>query len=156
MVARYKVLLVDDDSVIRSSIRHYLQLRGMHVTEADSLLTAREKFASATTDAAIVDFSLPDGDGLDLLEHFKSTDPAVPVIVLTGQGSIELAVRAIKEGAEQFLTKPVELPVLHTLVLRAVENKRLRTSQKPSARGLTRSWARARLFESCASWRSGW
>jgi DNA-binding NtrC family response regulator len=125
-VARYKVLLVDDDSVIRSSIRHYLQLRGMHVTEADSLLTAREKFASATTDAAIVDFSLPDGDGLDLLEHFKSTDPAVPVIVLTGQGSIELAVRAIKEGAEQFLTKPVELPVLHTLVLRAVENKRFR------------------------------
>jgi DNA-binding NtrC family response regulator len=98
----------------------------MHVTEADSLQTAREKFAGATTDAAIVDFSLPDGDGLELLEHFKSADPDVPVIVLTGQGSIELAVRAIKEGAEQFLTKPVELPVLHTLLLRAVENKRFR------------------------------
>jgi DNA-binding NtrC family response regulator len=61
-----------------------------------------------------------------LLEHFKITAPEMPVIVLTGQGSIELAVRAIKQGAEQFLTKPVELPALHTLLLRALEIRRLR------------------------------
>ena len=61
-----------------------------------------------------------------MLEHFKNADADLPVIVLTGEGSIELAVRAIKEGAEQFLTKPVELPGLHTLLLRAVENKRFR------------------------------
>ena len=125
-MARYRVLLIDDDSAIRSSIRHFLEHQGLHVIEADSVQTGREKFAGATPDAAIVDFSLPDGDGLELLEHFKNADPDVPVIVLTGQGSIELAVRAIKQGAEQFLTKPVELPVLHMLVLRAVENKRFR------------------------------
>lgn len=77
-------------------------------------------------DAAIVDVSLPDGNGLELLEQFKQHGLNVPVIVLTGQGSIQLAVRAIKEGAEQFLTKPVELPVLHTLLLRAVDTRRLR------------------------------
>ncbi|HVP50343.1 MAG TPA: sigma-54 dependent transcriptional regulator [Candidatus Bathyarchaeia archaeon] len=126
MVTRNRVLLVDDDSVIRFSIRHYLEMRGLQVTEAESVQTAREKFASATPDAAIIDFSLPDGDGLELLEHLKNADPDVPVIVLTGQGTIEAAVRAIKEGAEQFLTKPVELPALHTLLLRAVENKRYR------------------------------
>jgi len=125
-VTRNRVLLVDDDPVIRFSIRHYLELRGLQVTEADSVQTAKQKFAAATADAAIVDISLPDGDGLELLQHFKNADADVPVIVLTGEGSIEMAVRAIKEGAEQFLTKPVELPALHTLLVRALENKRFR------------------------------
>ena len=82
--------------------------------------------AFACPDAAILDFSLPDGDGLELLEHCKSIDENLPVIVLTGQGSIELAVRAIKQGAEQFLIKPIELPALYTLLVRALENKRHR------------------------------
>jgi DNA-binding NtrC family response regulator len=125
-VARNRVLLVDDDPVIRFGIRNFLESRGTQVYEAENMLKAREKFANTTADAAIVDFSLPDGDGFELLRHFKSADPDVPVIVLTGQGSIELAVRAIKEGAEQFLTKPVELPALHTLLVRAMENKRFR------------------------------
>jgi DNA-binding NtrC family response regulator len=125
-VTKNKVLLVDDDPDIRFSVRHYLELRGLPVTEADSVQTAKQKFAGASFDAAIVDISLPDGNGLELLEHFKNAGADVPVIVLTGEGSIELAVRAIKEGAEQFLTKPVELPALHTLVVRAVENKRFR------------------------------
>jgi DNA-binding NtrC family response regulator len=105
---------------------YYLEARGMQVTEADSIKTAQETLSATTPDAAIVDVSLPDGNGLELLEHFKQQGLNVPVIVLTGQGSIQLAVRAIKEGAEQFLTKPVELPVLHTLLLRAGDTRRLR------------------------------
>ena len=125
-MARNRIFLVDDDPVIRFAIRSFLESQGMQVTEAESVQRAQEKFRGASPDAAIVDFSLPDGDGLELLEHFKGTDPDLPVIVLTGQGSIELAVRAIKQGAEQFLTKPVELPALHTLLMRALENKRYR------------------------------
>ena len=125
-MTRNRVLLVDDDPAIRFSIRHYLELRGMNVTEADGVQTAKQKFLIGPADAAIIDISLPDGDGLELLEFVKKANADVPVIVLTGQGSIELAVRAIKEGAEQFLTKPVELPALHTLLVRAVENKRFR------------------------------
>ena len=125
-MTRNRVLLVDDDSVIRFSIRRFLELRGMHITEAEGVRDAQEKFDGGNIDAAILDFSLPDGDGMELLAHFKDADPEVPVIVLTGQGSIELAVRAIKEGAEQFLTKPVELPALYSLLMRAVENKRFR------------------------------
>jgi DNA-binding NtrC family response regulator len=125
-VARNRILLVDDDPVIRFGIRSFLESQGMQVTEADNVQRAQEKFRATCPDAAIVDFSLPDGDGLELLEHFKNIDPDLPVIVLTGQGSIEVAVRAIKQGAEQFLTKPVELPALHTLLVRALENKRYR------------------------------
>ncbi len=125
-MARNRILLVDDDPVIRFGIRNFLESQGMQVIEAESVQRAEEKFRGASPDAVIVDFSLPDGDGLELLEHFRSIDPDLTVIVLTGQGSIEMAVRAIKQGAEQFLTKPVELPALHTLLLRALENKRYR------------------------------
>ena len=125
-MTRNRVLLVDDDPEVRFSIRHYLELHGMQVTEADSVPTAKQKFLIGPADAVVLDVSLRDGDGLDLLEHFQSTGADVPVIVLTGQGSIEPAVRAIKEGAEQFLTKPVELAALHTLLVRAVENRRFR------------------------------
>src|SRR5664279_4933089 len=113
-------------SGIRFGIRNFFESEGMQVTEAENVQKAQEKFRATCPDAAIVDFFLPDGDGLELLEHFKSVDPDLPVNVLTGQGSIEEAVRAIKQGAEQFLTKPVELPALHTLLVRALENKRYR------------------------------
>jgi len=125
-MAGNRILLVDDDPVIRFAIASFLESKEMEVYEAESVQKAREQFSAACPDAAIVDFSLPDGDGLQLLEHFKSIDENLPVIVLTGQGSIELAVRAIKQGAEQFLTKPIELPALHTLLARALENKRHR------------------------------
>jgi DNA-binding NtrC family response regulator len=118
--------VVDDDPVIRFGIRRFLQSKEMEVYEAESVRKAREQFEAMCPDAAILDFSLPDGDGLDLLEHFKNRDEDLPVIVLTGQGSIELAVRAIKQGAEQFLVKPIELPALHTLLTRALDNKRHR------------------------------
>ena len=125
-MARNRILLVDDDPVVRFAVRDFLESQGLQVTEAESVQKAEEKLRGATPDAAIVDFSLPDGDGLELLQHFKSLDPDLPVIVLTGQGSIEIAVRAIKLGAEQFLTKPVELKALHALLQRALENKRYR------------------------------
>lgn len=125
-MTRNRVLLVDDDPEIRFTIRHYLELHGMHVTEADSVQPAKQKFLIGPADAVILDVALPDGGGLELLEHLKGADANVPVIVLAPQGSIELAVRAIKKGAEQFLTKPVDLAVLHTLLVRTVENRRFR------------------------------
>ncbi len=125
-MAGSRILLVDDDPVIRFGISSFLVSKEMEVYEADSVRKARDHISVACPDAAILDFSLPDGDGLELLEHCKSIDENLPVIVLTGQGSIELAVRAIKQGAEQFLIKPIELPALYTLLVRALENKRHR------------------------------
>ncbi len=125
-MAGNRILLVDDDPVVRFGICNFLESKEMEVYEAGTVQKAREQFGAARPDAAILDFSLPDGDGLELLEHFKSIDENLPVIVLTGQGSIELAVRAIKQGADQFLTKPIEVAALHTLLARALENKRHR------------------------------
>ena len=125
-MAANRILVVDDDPVIRFATSNFLGSKGMEVYEAENASRAREQFDSTSPDAAILDFTLPDGDGLELLEHFKTIDEDLPVIVLTGQGSIELAVRAIKQGAEQFLIKPIELPALYTLLVRAMDCKRHR------------------------------
>jgi DNA-binding NtrC family response regulator len=105
-------------------MREYLTQQGYGVDEADSLRTAEDVFRAARPDVAIVDYLLPDGNALSLLPRLKGIDPAVPLIILTGHGSIDLAVQAIKEGAEQFLTKPVELPALNVVIQRLVENRR--------------------------------
>ena len=82
-------------------------------------------------DAAILDFSFPNGDALELLRRIKNTESNIPVIALVGQGSADAAVRALQEGAEQFLTKPVELSLLHAALQRVLANQRNR--RQPSA-----------------------
>ena len=97
--------------------------------ESDSCRRAQEIFQASRPDAAIIDYILPDGNALDLLPRLKGIDLDIPLIILTGHASIELAVRAIKEGAEQFLTKPVELPALLVILQRLLENQRNRRKQ---------------------------
>jgi DNA-binding NtrC family response regulator len=121
-----KVMIVDDEADVRLPLRRFLLGKGYAVLEADSVGALRAILRQDSFDAAVVDFSLPDGDGLDVLRAIKAQDPSVPVVLLTGHGTIDLAVKAIKEGAEQFFTKPVELPALLIVMERALENRRMR------------------------------
>lgn len=121
-----RILIVDDDPVVRVPIRHYLEAQGFQVEEAGSCAAAFEKTRAKPPSAVVLDFYLPDGDALGLLGRLKELQPELPVLILTGYGSIEMAVRAIKEGAENFLTKPVEPEVLGVLLHRVVENQRHR------------------------------
>src|SRR5258706_6639396 len=107
-------------------LRRFLLGRGYAVLEAESLASLRSLLGQESVDAAVVDFSLPDGDGLDVRRSVKAQDASVPVVLLTGHGSIDVAVKAIKGGAEQFFTKPVELPALLVVIERALENRRMR------------------------------
>ena len=85
-------------------------------------------------DIVVADYSLPDGTSLDILPQIKKLSEETPFVILTAHGSIDLAVRAIKEGAEQFLTKPVESKALLVLVRRLVQQQRLRKRQEVVAR----------------------
>jgi DNA-binding NtrC family response regulator len=125
-VPEVRILLVDDEENVRLPLRRFLAGKGFHVIEADSLASVREALRPHSPDAAVVDFSLPDGDGLDVLRTLKAQDATLPVVLLTGHGTIDLAVKAIKDGAEQFFTKPVELPALLVVIERALENRRMR------------------------------
>jgi DNA-binding NtrC family response regulator len=132
-MAKAKVLVVDDDPVIRFALRDFLEQHGHRVVESETCAQAEARYRSEAFDAVTLDYALPDGTALDLLPRLKAIDPGVPVIVLTGHGSIDLAVRAIQLGAEQFLLKPLDLPGLLPVLERALENQRNRRIQVASA-----------------------
>ena len=120
-MSKKRILVVDDEAGVRFGLRDYLETHGYEVLEAASCHQALDVFLTARPDAAIVDYKLPDGDALSLLPRMREIDASVPLIVLTAHGSIDLAVRAIKEGAEQFLTKPIELPALQVILRRLLD-----------------------------------
>jgi len=121
---RNRILIVDDEAGLRFGARDFLELRGYDVDEAESCQGAQQLYRNSRPDVVIADYLLPDGTALDLLPRLKEIDSEIPLLILTAHGSIDLAVRAIKEGAEQFLTKPLELPTLLVILRRILENKR--------------------------------
>src|SRR5262245_3847147 len=123
-MSKSKVLIIDDEAGVRFGIREFLETHGYKADDTNCCQGAEDMFRTIRPDAAIIDYLLPDGTALDLLPRLKEIDPAIPLIILTGHGSIDLAVHAIKEGAEQFLTKPVDLPTLLIILKRSLENQR--------------------------------
>ncbi|HSP34973.1 MAG TPA: sigma-54 dependent transcriptional regulator [Thermoanaerobaculia bacterium] len=121
-----KVLLVEDDRGIRFGIRNFLAGRDFDVDEAETLKQGEESYKQNRPDIVILDYSLPDGNALEVLPRLKAADSSIPIVILTGHGSIDLAVRAIKEGAEQFLTKPVQMQALLVVIERLLDNQRVR------------------------------
>jgi DNA-binding NtrC family response regulator len=120
----YKVLVVDDDEASRGTIRSYLELKDFAVSEAGTGKRCREILQKSQPDVIIMDYCLPDTDGLQLLREIRAIDLSIPVLVMTGYATIDLAVRAMKEGAEQFVAKPFELSVLLKLLEKIFENSR--------------------------------
>lgn len=123
------VLVVEDEQGVRFALRHFLETSGYRVLEADTWMGAEQIFARERPDAAILDYLLPDGNALDGLARLKEISPDAPLIILTGHGSIELAVQAVKEGADHFLTKPVELPALSEILQRLLADRRARARE---------------------------
>jgi DNA-binding NtrC family response regulator len=123
-MAKKCIVVGEDDQAIRGALSEFLESRDYEVVQAINCAGIRQAFQHASPDAAILDYSLPDGTALDLLPHLKQSHPSVPLILLTGNGTIQLAVRAIKEGAEQFFTKPVEMAAIAVVLERVLKNQR--------------------------------
>lgn len=123
------ILVVDDEAGIRFALRGFLEARGYEVLEAGTAAEARASLKRQTPDVVLVDQQLPDSSGVDLLPSIKDLAPLSSVVMLTGHATIELAVRAIKEGADQFLVKPVDLKVLEAMIEQQLEGRRTRISQ---------------------------
>ncbi len=129
-MTRNRVLVVDDEPAIRVAIRRFLTSAGFEVSDADSRTSALTQARKERPDAIILDYKLRDCTALDLLPQFLTIDASVAVIVLTAHASVELAVSAIKEGAQQFLTKPVELPTLLVILNRTLDTQRSRQADQ--------------------------
>ncbi|PVY70425.1 two-component system response regulator PilR (NtrC family) [Tamilnaduibacter salinus] len=109
-------LIVDDEPDIRELLDITLSRMGIAVQTASDLVSARDILAKAPPQLCLTDMSLPDGNGIDLVAWIQQTCPQTPVAVITAYGSMETAIEALKAGAFDFVSKPVELPRLRELI----------------------------------------
>ncbi len=123
------ILVVDDEALIRWSLKDRLTEQGYRVIEADTAAAAIAK-SEEGPDLVLLDYKLPDGDGLQVLKKLKERDPDVLVILLTAFSSIENAVEAMKYGAYHYANKPFNLDEIALLVDQALETTRLRREVK--------------------------
>jgi DNA-binding NtrC family response regulator len=121
------ILLVEDKDSLRRVLRLTLEHAGYSVTEAADARAALAEIARTPHRVVLTDLRMPHGSGLDVLKAARAADSGVPVIVMTAFGSIDEAVTAMKDGAQDFLQKPVDSNHLLLLVERALEQARLRT-----------------------------
>ncbi len=125
-MSKERVLVVDDEKLIRFTLRESLAREGYVVHEAADVAEAIREFERHSIDCAILDHRLPDGDGLDLLRTFKEQAPDVPVILMTAYSTIQKAVEAMRLGAFTYVNKPFESDEMVLSVRTALETTRLR------------------------------
>jgi len=151
------ILVVDDDRIILDSLCEFLSLEGFQTSGAETVKGALAKLQKQSHCLMIMDVNLPDGDGFGLLDIVRKSYPQTVIIVITGYGTIESAVRAIKQGAYDYLTKPIIDDELRLAVERAIkqqslisENERLRLQleQKYSLENIiSHNYKMAKIFE---------
>lgn len=134
MAEQRSALIVDDEHDIRELLVVTLGRMGLRTDTAPNLTVAREMLSTVAYDLCLTDMRLPDGSGLELVAEIATRFPTTPVAVITAYGNVEAAVEALKSGAFDFVTKPVDLAVLRGLVKQALE---LNTRRQANPEGST-------------------
>ena len=120
-----KLLVVDDDALILDCFRYAFPEEQFSLETAGNAAEAISLFRQTSFDAVITDIRLPDASGLTLLQNLQSLDRKVPVILMTGQGTANTAIEAMRKGAFEYLLKPLDLDVLQSVIDRALETSRM-------------------------------
>jgi DNA-binding NtrC family response regulator len=116
-----KILFIEDDEGTRFGLSRYLSKAGYTVQEASCLSGAQDALLSQRFDAVLLDLKLPDGNGLEWIIEFRKSYPDIPIIIVTGFGDIPVAVEAMRRGADNFLTKPVNMTDLDIFLRKSLE-----------------------------------
>lgn len=128
------ILVVDDEQAALFGLTRYLTKAGYNVTGASCLTEGREVIVSKRFDAIILDLFLPDGNGLDWISDLRAACPDMAIIVVTGAGDIPMAVEAMRCGADNFLTKPVNMTELDVFLRKSLELSTLRRKNSAQLR----------------------
>ena len=126
MNSKAKILIVDDERVVRESLFHWFEEEGYTVDMAESGEDALRKFDKGKFDLFLLDMKMPGMSGLELLKKIKESDPDAIVILITAFASVPTAITALKDGAYDYVTKPVDPDELAHLVKKAVEQRELK------------------------------
>lgn len=125
-----KILVVDDEKIVRESLYHWFIEEGYQVETAEDGETALRKFDKGKFDLLLVDMKMPGMSGLELLAKVKEIDKDTIVILITAFASVPTAIKALKDGAYDYVTKPVDPDELEHLVIKALEQKSLRVENE--------------------------
>jgi DNA-binding NtrC family response regulator len=120
-----RILIVDDEASLRDSLQRTLERDGHEIVAAPGLRSGRRSLAASEFDLLLSDIRLADGSGLDLISEARQSNPSLRIVALTAYGSVELAVEAMRRGADDFLEKPFRPEVLKSRLERALEPARL-------------------------------
>src|SRR5947209_19597689 len=135
-MSKGSILVVDDESEIREGLELLLRGEGYGVSSAETGESGLEKLEQHPYDLLLLDVSLPDRNGLDMLKEIHRRDPQLSVVLITAYGSIEMARAAFKNGAMDYITKPWSNDELLAQVAQAVESRRLRDENVQLKRAL--------------------
>tara|TARA_E500000318_G_scaffold16393_1_gene16827 strand:+ start:2137 stop:3354 length:1218 start_codon:yes stop_codon:yes gene_type:complete len=141
-----QVLLIEDDDALRHSLTQTLELADLTVIPASSYVQAKRTIRANFPGVILSDIRMPHQDGFSVLSAAQGADQGLPVILLTGHSDVPTAMRAMKEGAYEYLEKPVGTERLVDVVLRAIEHRDLVLKSRRIERALERSDAAARSF----------
>ena len=120
-----RILVVDDEFSVRDSLKNWFRKDGHEVAAAANAGEALEIVSERQFDVAVLDIKMPDMDGVELQSHLHQNDPEMPCIMITAFASVDTAVRTLKQGAFDYVTKPIDPDELSHLVRRALEHRRL-------------------------------
>ena len=149
-MSNHRALVVDDEPDIRELLEITLERMNIEVVSSGDIASATRELRNGTFDLCFTDMRLPDGDGLSLVEWLQKHKPQTPVAVITAHGNVETAVRALKLGAFDFISKPLDLNALRKLIaatLKLGEGSAENTAQLPQIKLLGRSRAMEQLRE---------
>src|SRR5215470_17723019 len=121
-----RILIVDDELVVRDSLGKWFTSEGYTAKPASGAREALEIIQQTEFDIALIDVKMPGMDGMELQSRLHEADPDLTVIIMTGYASVETAVQALKRGAYDYITKPVDPDELSHLVQNALEHQRAR------------------------------
>ncbi|MEP2781366.1 MAG: sigma-54 dependent transcriptional regulator [Pseudoruegeria sp.] len=141
-----RILLVDDDAAIREALGQTLELSDLQPTLVGSFIEAKDHIAVDFEGIILSDIRMPGKDGFAVLAHVQSVDPELPVILLTGEGDIPMAVRGMSEGAFGFLEKPCDSKDLLAVIHRAIATRKLVLENRKLRQRLHNGDAAARML----------
>ena len=126
----FSILIVDDEDAQRSVLKGYLEKKGYRIFSASSGNEGIKTVQNNIIDIILSDFKMPDRTGLEVLEEVKKINPEISFVILTAYGTIENAVKAMRLGAFDYISKPVDLDELELMIERIIENRNLKSENQ--------------------------